>query len=141
WLFHLNALGTYTVAWGAGLAFSLTIPSGHPWLRRGRHVLSAAYLAPLAVVLVWSAVAALLVRNPVRWLGLVHSGQTAVVAASLMTGIVSGAVAYRADRDPLTRGRLRWLAGGAVVSSLLGIGGWLLPELITGREPLPSGAL
>jgi signal transduction histidine kinase len=141
WLFQLNAIGTYSVAWGALLAFSLAVTARHPWLRRGRHALTVAYAAPLAVMVIWSAVAAMLAPDSVRWLGLVHGGQTAVVAATLVTGIISGVVGYRGDRDPLMRSRLRWLAGGGTLAGLLGIVGWQLPELITGRHPLPWGAL
>ena len=141
WLFHLNAIGAYSVAWGAALAFSLTVTARRPGLRRGRHVLATAYAAPLTIMVIWSAVAALLAPDSIRWLGLVHSGQTAVVAATLVTGIIAGVVGYRRDRDPLMRSRLRWLAGGGTLSSLLGVVGWQLPELITGRHPLPWSAL
>ncbi len=35
WLFHLNVVGAYSVAWGALLAFSLVLIPGHPWLGDG----------------------------------------------------------------------------------------------------------
>jgi signal transduction histidine kinase len=36
---------------------------------------------------------------------------------------------------------LRWLGGGGAAASVLGILGWHLPQLITGAQPLPWGAL
>jgi signal transduction histidine kinase len=141
WLFHLNVVGAYSVAWGALLAFSLTLVPRHPWLRLGRHTVAVAYAAPLVVMLVWAAVAALLAPTGIRWLGLVNSGQTAVVAASLIVGIGSGFASYRGDRDPLTRARLRWMFGGGAAATTFSIAGWHLPELITGHQFLPPGSL
>lgn len=141
WLFHLSAIGVYSIAWGALLAFSLAFTPRHPWWRLGRHALLIAYTTPLLVMLVWTLVARLIADTEVRWLGLVHAGQTAVAALALLGSIVAGVVSYRADPDPLTRSRLRWMAGGGAVAGLLGIAGWHLPELLTGRQPLPWGAL
>lgn len=138
WLFHLSVVGAYSVAWGAVLAFSLLMGRDR---RRSPRVLGVAYAAPLALMLLWAAGTAALVRSPLRWLGLVHAGQTVVVMATLATGTALGVAAYRRSRDPLTRSRLRWLAGGGVAAGLLSALGWHLPELITGRPLLPAGAL
>ncbi len=140
WLFHLNAVGAYSVAWGATIAFSLLIAPAHPW-RRGRHAVAVAYAAPVAVMVLWSAAAGLVARDALEWLGLVHTGQTAVVVATLLLTIVSGVVSYRTAADAATRARLRWLAGGAALAGVLGIAGWLLPDLIAGQGVLPWGAL
>jgi signal transduction histidine kinase len=141
WLFHVNAIGAYSIAWGALLAFSLTFTPDHPWLRVGRHAVRLAYSAPLALMVLWAAVAAFLAPNALRWLALVHSGQTAVAAATLLTGIVSSVVCYRRASDPVTRSRLRCLGGGGALATVLSIAGWHAPELLTGRHPLPWGAL
>lgn len=140
WLFHLNAVGAYSVAWGATIAFSLLIAPAHPW-RRGRHAVAVAYAAPAAVMVLWSAAAGLVARDALEWLGLVHTGQTAVVVATLLLTIASGVVSYRTATDAATRARLRWLAGGAALAGVLGIAGWLLPDLIAGQGVLPWGAL
>jgi signal transduction histidine kinase len=142
WLFHLNVVGAYSVAWGAALAFTLLFVPDHPWLgARRRRTLTAAYATPLTMMVAWSATAALFAPNGLRWLGLVHAGQTAVTAITLVVVAISGLVAYRHRDNPLTRNRLRWLAGGGAVAGMLGIAGWHLPELTTGRHLLPSGAL
>jgi signal transduction histidine kinase len=141
WLFHVNTIGVYSVAWGALLAFSLTFTAAHPWLRAGRHTLRVAYAAPLAVMIVWGLVTALIAPNALRWFALLHSGQTAVAAVALLIGIVSSVVSYRSTRDPLVRSRLRWLGGSGALAALLGTFGWHIPELVTGRHLLPWGAL
>ncbi len=140
WLFHANVVGAYTAAWGAMLAVALVLAPDHPWLRRHRRrVLRAAIAGPLVVVS-GCAAAVLLVAPPLVALGLVHAATTAVVVATQLTAIVAGVVAYRRT-DPVTRGRLRWLAGGGAVAIGVGLAGWLLPELLTGRPLLPQGAL
>jgi signal transduction histidine kinase len=139
WLFHLNTVGAYSIAWGALLAFSLTLTHGHPW--SGRAAIRVAYAGPVVVMLLWSAVVVATQDNPVRALALVHSGQTAVVAGALLLGIVMGVVAYRTTRDPLMLSRLRWIGGGGALAAILGVVGWHAPQLITGDQVLPWGAL
>ncbi|MFI6317438.1 sensor histidine kinase [Nonomuraea sp. NPDC050556] len=137
WLFHLNAVVSYSVAWGALLAFATAFTAREPRPR----LTAALYAAPLAVMAGWAALAALAAPDALRWLGLLHTGQTAVVALSLLTSMVWGTISYRANRDPLMRARMRWLLGGGAVAAVLGIAGWHVPQLITGAHPLPWGAL
>jgi two-component system NarL family sensor kinase len=141
WLYNLCVIGVYSFAWGPALAFGLQLPRDDPALRPRRAMIATAYAAPPALMLAWMAAVALFVPNALRWLDLVYAGQTAVVAATLVTGAVLGVVAYRRSRDPLTRSRLRWLAGGSIASGVFGLAGWHLPELITGQQLLPSGAI
>ncbi len=140
YLFHLNVVGAYSVAWGAVLVFFLTLVPGHPWQRR-RRLLPLMYVAPLSVMACWSGVAAMLAPNAVRWLGLVHAGQSVVVALTLLTSVVVVGVAYRANQDAVTRARVRWLAVGGAVATLVSLAGWHLPEILVGRPALPEGAL
>ncbi|NYJ08936.1 sensor histidine kinase [Petropleomorpha daqingensis] len=141
WLYYANTIGAYSIAWGAVLAMTFLVAPGHPWLtRRPGRVLGLAYAGPPAAVAVWAVALLLAVDDPIRRLGLLGAGQTAVTAASLLVGIVAGVVAYRGAADPLTRARLRWIAGGGAVATLTGIVGWSLPELLTGSHPLPPGA-
>jgi two-component system NarL family sensor kinase len=141
WLYNLCVIGVYSFAWGPALAFGLQLPRDGPALRPRRAMLATAYAAPLALMLAWMAAVALFVPNALRWFDLVYAGQTAVVAATLVTGAVLGIVAYRRSSDPLTRSRLRWLAGGSIAAGVLGLAGWHLPQLITGQQLLPSGAI
>ncbi|MEW9552498.1 sensor histidine kinase [Nonomuraea sp. NPDC050783] len=141
WLFHLNTIVSYSIGWGAFLAFVLAFTARQPLTPRVRRTIAVAYAAPLAVMAAWSGVAALVAPDALRWLGLLHSGQTAVVALALVAGTVWGVIGYRGNPDPLMRGRMRWILGGGAVAAVLGLAGWLLPELITGTQPLPWGAL
>jgi signal transduction histidine kinase len=141
WLFELNTVVAYSVGWGAILAFSLTIVPGHPWLDARRRNLIAAYVTPVTLMGLWTLMTLAVVPDNPRRLGFVNAGQTAVVAATLVVSAVAGVLAYRRTTDPLSRSRLRWLGGGGVVTGLVGLAGWHLPELITGEQQLPWGAL
>ena len=141
WLYNLGVIGAYVVAWGATLAFGLQLSGAQEWLRRGRTVLAMAYAAPPGLMLVWMAVAVTIAPNGLRWFDLVYGFTTLLVAATLVVGGALGILAYRRSGDPLSRSRLRWLAGGTVAAGVLGLAGWHLPELILGHQLLPSGAI
>jgi signal transduction histidine kinase len=141
WLYNLNIIGVYSLAWGAALAFALQLPRDAPQLRSGRAVIVLAYAAPPALMLAWMSAAAIFAPNGLRWFDLVYAGSTVLVATALVTGGVLGILMYRRSRDPLTRSRLRWIAGGTVVSAVLSLAGWHLPQVITGSQLLPSGAI
>ena len=141
WLYNLSVIGAYVVAWGATLAFGLQLSGAQKWLRRGRTVLAMAYAAPPGLMLVWMAVAVAIAPNGLRWFDLVYGFTTLLVAATLVVGGALGILAYRRSSDPLSRSRLRWLAGGTVAAGVLGLAGWHLPELIIGHQLLPSGAI
>jgi signal transduction histidine kinase len=141
WLYNLCVIGVYSLAWGGGLAFALQLPRDDRGLRPRRAVLALAYAAPPVLMLAWMCVAALFAPNDLRWFDLVYAGTTVLVVATLVTVAVLGVVTYRRSRDPLIRSRLRWIAGGSIVAAVLGLAGWHLPELITGSQLLPSGAI
>jgi signal transduction histidine kinase len=141
WLYNLNIIGVYALAWGASLAFALLLPRDEPRLRRGGAVIALAYTAPPGLMLAWMCAAATFAPNGLRWFDLVYAGTTVLVAAALVTGGVLGIVMYRRSRDPLTRSRLRWIAGGTILSAVLSLAGWHLPELVTGHQLLPAGAI
>ncbi|NUO59559.1 MAG: hypothetical protein HOV78_23095 [Hamadaea sp.] len=138
WLFHLNAVGAYSIAWGALLAFSLTFTRDHPW--GSRRAVGLAYAVPPAVMLALSLVAGLAEDNPLRALAWIHTGETTVAGLSLVAAVISWVVCYRRTSAPM-RGRLRWLGGGGVLTAVLGIVGWHLPQVVTGHPALPWGAL
>ena len=141
WLYNLCVIGAYSFAWGPVLAFGLQLPGDDPALRPRRAVLAVAYAAPLGLMLAWMGAAAVFAPNALRWFDVVYAGQTLLVAATLVTGGVVGILAYRRSREPLTRSRLRWVAGGVIAAGVLGLAGWHLPRLITGQQLLPSGAI
>lgn len=141
WLYNVNVIGVYSLAWGAVLVFALQMTRDQHLPRRPRPVLLTLYLTPLGLLLAWMAAAWMIAPNGLGWFALVYDATTVMVAAILATGGVMGIVGYRRSRDVLTRDRLRWVVGGSIVAGALGIAGWHLPALVTGHALLPSGAV
>ena len=141
WLFHLATSGVYLVGWGGMVAMGLLLTPDHPWLRRApRVVLTSAYAGPAAVLGLWVVGVVLAVPTTTGRFALVSVGGSAVLAATQLTGIVAGVVGYR-SAPPDLRARLRLLALSGAVAVGLGLAGWVLPELVTGRQLLPGGAI
>jgi signal transduction histidine kinase len=138
-LYFLNTVGAYSVAWGAVFVLALRFTPNHPWARPA--VIRAGYLAPLAAMVIVVTGTIVAGQNAVTRCATLVVAQNAVVTVTMLAAIVAGIVAYRADRDPASRVRLRWVAGGGVLSLVLGLAGWQLPTLLTGQSALPDGAL
>lgn len=138
WLYNLNIIGAYAIAWGAILVFSLRLGWGSDV---APSVLVAAGLGPPLVMLALLVAAGLRSPDWMAWFAAVYTGTAAIVAAALLACAVFGVLGYRRTDSPVTRDRLRWVAGGAVLTSVLGLLGWQVPELVLGRPLLPPGAL
>ena len=138
WLYNLNIIGAYAIAWGAILVFSLRLGWGPDV---SRSVVVAAGLGPPLAMLAVMVTAVLGSPDWMAWFGDVYTGTAAIVAAALLVSAAFGILGYRRTDNPVTRARLRWVAVGAVLTSALALMGWQLPELVLGRALLPSGAL
>lgn len=141
WLFHLATSGVYLAGWGGMVAMALLLAPEHPWLRRApRLVLTTAYAGPAAVLGLWVVGVVLAVPTTTGRFALVSVGSSAVLAVTQLTGIVAGVVGYRVA-PPALRARLGVLALSGAVAVGLGLAGWVFPELVTGRQLLPGGAI
>lgn len=138
WLYNLNIIGAYAVAWGAILVFSLRL--GWGW-QAPRPAVLAAGLGPPATMVALLVLAGLQAPDWMGWFAAVYAGTAVIVAAALLVSAVFGILGYRRTGDPVTRARLRWVAVGAVLTSVLGLLGWQLPEVLLGQPLLPPGAL
>jgi signal transduction histidine kinase len=141
WLFHLATGGAYLAGWGGIIALALLLTPGHPWLRRApRLVLLSAYAGPAGILGLWVVGVVVAVPTTTGRFALVSIGSSVVLALTQLIAIAAGVVSYRAAA-PERRARLRWLAGSGLVAVGLGLVGWVLPELVTGRQLLPGGAI
>lgn len=138
WLYHLNTIGAYAVVWGALPVFALLLPGDR---RVSRRVLVGSGMgAPLAtlVVIVLSGLRA---DDWMGWLADVTVGTTAIVAATLLVCGILGVLAYLRSDSPAARARHLWVGAGTVLTVLLGLVGWHLPQVVLGHSLLPAGAL
>ena len=141
WLYNVSIIGVYAIAWGAALAFTLRLGGDERRRWASPAVVRVAYLVAPLLLALWMGLAGVFAPNLLGWFDLVYAGTTVMVAATLVATAVLGVVAYLRSGDRLTRNRLLWVAGGATASAVLGLAGWHLPELIIGRQLLPSGAI
>ena len=138
WLYNLNVIGSYAVAWGALLPFSLLLPGprslGRGWL------IGSAVAPPTAMVGVL-VLAGRRTDDWMAWFGEVYAGTTIIVAATLLAiGVISGLAYFGSDQAD-ARARLRWVAGGSALTVVLSLLGWHLPSVVLGHSLLPAGAL
>ena len=138
WLYNLNIVGAYAVSWGAVLAFGLLLLGGTAVSRR--RLVGAWCLPPMAMV-VLLLVAALRAGDWAEWFGLVYAGTTVIVLGAMLLLVVLGILGYRTPGHPEARARLRCVAAGSIVTAVLSIGLWHLPQLVVGHSLLPPGAL
>jgi len=75
WLFHLNTIAAYSVAWGAVVAVSIRFTVDHRWLRGGRWVLIAAYVTPVTIMALWAAATSMVITNPLAGWGCFMPGK------------------------------------------------------------------
>ncbi|HEY5979049.1 MAG TPA: histidine kinase [Microlunatus sp.] len=138
WLYNLNTIGVYAVAWGALPVFALLLPGDR---RVSRPVLvGSAVAAPLATATV-VVLAGLWAEDWMGWLADVSVGTSAIVAATLLACGILGVLAYLRSDSPDARARHLWVGGGTVLTVVLGLVGWHLPQLVLGHSLLPAGAL
>lgn len=141
WLFHLATSGVYLAGWGGMVAMALLLTPEHPWLRHApRLVLASAYAGPAAVLGLWVVGVVLAVPTTTGRFALVSVGASAVLVVTQLAGIVAGVVGYRSAPTAL-RARLRLLALSGAAAVGIGLAGWVLPELVTGSQLLPPGAI
>ena len=138
WLYNLNTIGVYAVAWGALPVFALLLPGDR---QVSRPVLvGSAVAAPLATVAV-VVVAGLRADDWMGWLADVTVGASAIVAVTLLVCGILGVLAYLRSDSPGARSRHLWVGGGAVLTVVVGLVGWHLPQLVLGHPLVPAGAL
>ena len=138
WLYNLNTIGAYAVVWGALPVFALLLPGDR---RVSRPVLvGSAVAAPLATAAV-VVLAGLRADDWMGWLADVTVGTSAIVAATLLVCGILGVLAYLRSDSPDARARHLWVGGGTVLTVVLGLVGWHLPQLALGHSLLPAGAL
>jgi signal transduction histidine kinase len=139
WLFLLCTTGVYSIGWGAVLVMSLRMVPDVPWVTP--RLVRIAYLAPVGVMAAWALVLPLVERNAIVRSQMFVDMQNLVVVAVLLTSLVVAVITYRRHADPVARTRLRWIAGGGLLTIVTGLAFWHLPTVLTGHGLLPAGAL
>ena len=141
WPFLLYAIVTgplYMILWPAAVHLALVFPAPSPFLRRRPWLIPAVYAAALLVYGVLMAAARLASPTALEWVGTWPSIQLALVVPLLTASLGLFVWRYRRVGDATERTRLRWAVIGGVASGVLGLAGFMLPELLVRRSLVPS---
>lgn len=138
WLQFSVEYGSFCLAYGAILHFTLIFPAPHPLVRHRPVVtLAAAYLLhPLAVAVVmasagsWSA-------------AMVTGSHISFVLALAQAGlaIAAGVRSARATQDPVHRAQIQWILWGASLAAVVALPGYIVPLILSGSPLLPHPAV
>jgi two-component system, NarL family, sensor kinase len=134
WLFKATTLGAYLLFWAAGLHFALVFPRRHPALERRPWLVTAIYLAPYTLYLLYLAVTRLLVPDVLGWLALWTRGEAALAGLYLALTLLTVLRRFRERSDWVTRQKIRWVMLGALLSGGIGLLLWTVPAAF--GEPL-----
>lgn len=137
-LFVALTIGLYMVTWPAAIHMALVFPRPLGLLGRHPRLVPAVYAAALggyAVALVATFASS---TSALAWIGSWPRVQLVVVIASLATFLGLFVWRYRHEDAPQDRRRSRWAASAALLSVILGLALFQVPELVLGRSLLPA---
>jgi signal transduction histidine kinase len=127
----------YILLWPAGVHFALTFPAParalgpRPWL------IPAVYAATLLAYALLLVLSRVLSPTALDWVGTWPLIQVGLVVPMLSVAIGLFVRRYRRDTDLARRARTRWAVAGGLASGILGLGCFMVPELIARRTLLP----
>lgn len=139
--FLLHALVTgplYMLLWPAALHLALVFPARLPVVARHGWVVPAVYALALGSYALGMIVARLVSPTTLGWIGTWPLIQVSIVVPLLSMSMGLLIRSYVRTPDPAARTRIRWATLGGVASAALGLGAFMLPELILGRPLLPE---
>jgi signal transduction histidine kinase len=135
WLYMAAAGVAYTLLWCGALHFALVFPRPHRFVKGRRHLVTIAYLVPIAALLVLTLGVGLTSGGALPAMSAWRNGQAVQQVVVVVTTVILMGYSYFRLADPVSRSQLRWLAGATVVAAITNLLFWFGPELM-GAEPL-----
>jgi signal transduction histidine kinase/membrane-associated phospholipid phosphatase/ActR/RegA family two-component response regulator len=138
WYHFFVENSTFILIYASILNFTMVFPEIHPLIKQHpRKTTLAIYLShPLAV----SIIMLLTLGLTQSWSTAIRNGSRTSWFVALIQLILAFSVAIwsaRRVRAPVPRAQIRWIVWGAVIVMAMGIPGYMLPILITGRPFIP----
>jgi signal transduction histidine kinase len=127
----------YMVTWPAAIHMALVFPRPVAAVERRHALIPAVYLVVLGAYALAMAVSFVTSSGPLTWVGSWPQIQLLVLLPALAVFLVLFGWRYRHETDPGERRRSRWAALCALVSVILGLALFQIPELLLGRALLP----
>lgn len=131
-------VGLYMLTWPAAIHLALVFPRPLAVVGRRPGIIGTVYLVALGAYGVGLAASLATSSSPLSWVGSWPRVQLIVAIACLVTFLGLFAWRYRHEDEPEERRRSRWAAGAALLSVVLGLVLFQVPELLLGRSILPA---
>jgi signal transduction histidine kinase len=135
WLYMAAAGVAYTLLWCGALHFALVFPRPHRFIRGRRHLVTIAYVLPIAALLVLTLGVGLTSGGALAAMSAWRIGQAVQQVTVIVTTVILMGYSYFRLTDPVSRSQLRWLAGATALAAITNLLFWFGPELM-GVEPL-----
>jgi len=135
WLYMAAAGVAYTLFWCGALHFALVFPRPHRFVRGRRHLVTIAYVLPIAALFVLTLGVGLTSGGALPAMSAWRIGQAVQQVAVIVTTVILMGYSYFRFTDPVSRSQLRWLAGATALAAITNLLFWFGPELM-GAEPL-----
>jgi signal transduction histidine kinase len=135
WLYMAAAGVAYTVFWCGALHFALVFPRPHRFVRGRRHLVTIAYVLPIATLLLLTLAVGFTSGGALPAMSAWRVGQAVQQVVVVVTTVILMGYSYFRLTDPVSRSQLRWLAGATALAAITNLLFWFGPELM-GVEPL-----
>jgi signal transduction histidine kinase len=131
-------VGLYMVTWPAAIHMALVFPRPLRAVERHPGLVPAVYAIALGGYGLGLAASLATSTSTLAWIGSWPRIQLVVLISCLAAFLGLFAWRYRNEDQPEERRRSRWAAGAALLSVILGLVLFQIPELVLGRSLLPA---
>lgn len=140
WLYHITALGAYTIFWAALLHFALLFPHPHPLAAR-RWLVPAMYAIPAVYGAAYLITMRITSYDTLEWIGTWTPGQGIIGIVYFAATLLIVLDTFRISRDPITSRQIRWVVFAAVLSGGAALLFSILPGDVFGHAIISTNLL
>lgn len=128
----------YMLLWPAGIHMALVFPEPMAVAARRRWLVPAVYAVALGAYALGMGIGRVTMASTLDWVGTWPLVQALVVVPSLLITLALFVRTYRRTVEQTARTRLRWAWLGLVAAVTIGLAGFWIPVLLTGRTLFPE---
>lgn len=141
WLYHITAIGVYTVFWASLLHFALVFPRPHPLTTRWRWLIPAIYASPAVFGVVYLITTRAATHSTLDWIGAWAPTQGIIGIIYFAASLLILLDTLRISRDPITSRQIRWVVFAGVLSGGAALVLSILPGDVFGRAIISTNVL
>lgn len=141
WLYHITALGAYTLFWASLLHFALLFPHPHPLASRWRWLIPTIYVAPMLYGAAYLITMHTTSTTTLQWIGKWTPGQGIIGLVYFAATLLILLDTFRISRDPITSRQIRWVVFACALSGGAGLTLSIVPGDVFGHAIISTNAL